>query len=76
MDMEEALLRAIQEEPGDETPWLALADWLDERGDPRAEVVRLQQILRRAAITPERGRGRRSDCANCWLRVSGPACRC
>jgi uncharacterized protein (TIGR02996 family) len=56
MDMEEVFLRAIREDPGDETPWLALADWLEERGDPRAELVRLQQILCRATITPERAR--------------------
>jgi uncharacterized protein (TIGR02996 family) len=56
MDMEEVFLLAIREDPNDETPWLALADWLEERGDPRAELVRLQQILRRAAVTPERAR--------------------
>jgi uncharacterized protein (TIGR02996 family) len=36
------LLAAIRAEPEDDTPRLVLADWLEERGDPRGEFVRLQ----------------------------------
>jgi uncharacterized protein (TIGR02996 family) len=56
--MEEAFLRALHVEPGDETTWLALADWLDEDGQSeRAELVRLVRRLRSLAMTrfaPER----------------------
>jgi uncharacterized protein (TIGR02996 family) len=40
---EDAFLQAIAEDPGGAAAtWLVLADWLEERGDPRAELVRLQ----------------------------------
>lgn len=38
---EAALISTIRENPGDPTPRLVYADWLDERGDPRAEYLRL-----------------------------------
>jgi uncharacterized protein (TIGR02996 family) len=39
----EALLRAVCENPDDDTPRLAFADWCDENGeDDRAEFIRLQ----------------------------------
>src|SRR5262245_36445812 len=35
---EDAFLQAIAEDPGGAAAtWLVLADWLEERGDPRAE---------------------------------------
>ena len=34
--IEESLLRAIVDEPADEGPRFAYADWLDERADPRS----------------------------------------
>src|SRR5262245_25117887 len=43
-----ALLKAIQADPDDELPRLALADWLDDNDDPqRAEFVRVQCELAR-----------------------------
>jgi uncharacterized protein (TIGR02996 family) len=47
MNMEEALLAAICEHPGEETTWLVLADWLEEQGDPRGELLRLTRSLLR-----------------------------
>jgi uncharacterized protein (TIGR02996 family) len=44
--MPEVLLQATHENPTDDTPWLVLADWLEEHGDPRGELVRLQLLLR------------------------------
>jgi uncharacterized protein (TIGR02996 family) len=39
---EEALLQAIREDPASAASvWLILADWLEEQGDPRFELVRL-----------------------------------
>jgi uncharacterized protein (TIGR02996 family) len=40
-DDEAALISTIREHPGDPTPRLVYADWLEERGDPRAEYLRL-----------------------------------
>jgi uncharacterized protein (TIGR02996 family) len=43
MTEREALLRAICENPDDDTPRLVFADWLDEHGEPeRAEFIRVQ----------------------------------
>ncbi len=36
------LLRAVLETPEDDFPRLMLAEWLDERGDPRGEFIRVQ----------------------------------
>jgi uncharacterized protein (TIGR02996 family) len=40
--MDDAFLGAILAEPDDDTPRLVYADWLEERGDPRGEFIRLQ----------------------------------
>jgi uncharacterized protein (TIGR02996 family) len=41
----EAFLQAIVENPDDDGPRLIFADWLEERGDPRAEFIRVQCAL-------------------------------
>jgi uncharacterized protein (TIGR02996 family) len=61
---EELLRRAVAEQPEDDTPRLALADWLDEQGDEvslaRAEFIRLQIMLYRAGdATPDMPDARR-----------------
>jgi uncharacterized protein (TIGR02996 family) len=43
--MEAFLLQAIQANPADELARQALADWLEERGDPRGELLRLSLAL-------------------------------
>ena len=49
----EALLRAVLEEPADDLPRLALADWFDERGEAdRAEFIRCQLELARIRHRP------------------------
>ncbi|VTT96402.1 Uncharacterized protein OS=Cystobacter violaceus Cb vi76 GN=Q664_31220 PE=4 SV=1 [Gemmataceae bacterium] len=45
MSDEAAFLKAIRENPRDDTVRLAYADWLDERDDPRAEYIRLRHQL-------------------------------
>src|SRR5262249_13693537 len=51
MSDDEALVRAIAEQPEEDTPRLALADWLDEQGGEanvaRAEFIRIQVELAR-----------------------------
>lgn len=42
MSEEHAFLSAIMANPDDHTTKLVYADWLDERDDPRAEVLRLK----------------------------------
>jgi uncharacterized protein (TIGR02996 family) len=44
MDLEEAFLADMVAHPHDATPWLVFADWLEERGDPRGELVRLLRL--------------------------------
>jgi uncharacterized protein (TIGR02996 family) len=44
MDLEHAFLQDIVAHPHDPTPWLVFADWLEERGDPRGELVRLLRL--------------------------------
>jgi uncharacterized protein (TIGR02996 family) len=44
MTHDEAFLQAIFEDLSDETPWLVYADWLEERGDPRAELYRHRRL--------------------------------
>jgi uncharacterized protein (TIGR02996 family) len=45
MTHDEAFLQAILDEPDDDTPRLIYADWLEERGDPRGEFIRLQCLI-------------------------------
>jgi uncharacterized protein (TIGR02996 family) len=47
-------LQAIRKRPADLAPRLVYADWLDERGDPRAEYLRVQcQAMQSAARLAE-----------------------
>lgn len=41
-----AFIRAMLDVPEDRNTWLVYADWLDDRGDPRAEFLRLMVRLR------------------------------
>src|SRR6266550_3426966 len=43
----EGFFRAITEDSEDDAPRLVFADWLDEQGDPRGELMRLQVHLAR-----------------------------
>jgi uncharacterized protein (TIGR02996 family) len=45
---------AILAEPGDDVPRLIYADWLEERGDPRAEFIRVQVEMATLARPLER----------------------
>jgi uncharacterized protein (TIGR02996 family) len=54
VDLELALLQAVHDNPLDDTSCLVLADWLEEQGDARAELVRLGQALRGPLDEPKR----------------------
>ena len=49
MTHDEAFLQAIIANPVDDAPRLIYADWLEERGDPRGEFIRVQCDLARMA---------------------------
>jgi uncharacterized protein (TIGR02996 family) len=53
MDLAQSFLDSIRESPDDPSLWLILADWLEDRADPRAELVRLTQSLRAEPDHPE-----------------------
>jgi uncharacterized protein (TIGR02996 family) len=53
MSREESFLQALHDNPADEATWLILADWLEEQGDPRGELLRLVCTLIRPGC-PER----------------------
>jgi uncharacterized protein (TIGR02996 family) len=55
MTHDDAFLLAILEDPDDDTPRLVYADWLEERGNPRGEFIRIQCQL---ANLPENDRKR------------------
>lgn len=49
MSTRDALLHAILTNPADFMPRLVYADWLEEQGDPQAELFRLQYALTQSA---------------------------
>jgi uncharacterized protein (TIGR02996 family) len=51
MNEEQAFLQEIEKNPNDDTSRLVYADWLDERGDPRAAYLRAEVTL--AAVDPK-----------------------
>lgn len=56
MTEREMLLRAVCENPDDDTPRLVFADWLDENGEPeRAEFIRTQVSSERIGLSSEEG---------------------
>jgi sulfatase modifying factor 1 len=59
MQDEAAFLQAMQENPEDTALRLVFADWLEERGDPRGELVRLLHTLTQAVKV--RGRKKLED---------------
>ncbi len=56
MQDEAAFLQAIQERPEDASLRLVFADWLEERGDPRGELIRLLHTLTQSIDVPERSK--------------------
>lgn len=78
MTDEAAFLAAVAERPGDPTPRLVYADWLDDRGDPRAELVRIEEEMRTLpadadrywSLKPRRNE-LRAACSADWLAALG-----
>lgn len=78
MTAEAAFLAAVADRPGDPTPRLVYADWLDDRGDPRAELVRIEEEMRTLpahadrywSLKPRRNE-LRAGCSPDWLAALG-----
>jgi uncharacterized protein (TIGR02996 family) len=51
---EKAFLLGMLEQPDDPVPRLVFADWLEERGDPRGELLRLTHALTQTIDCPDR----------------------
>jgi uncharacterized protein (TIGR02996 family) len=71
MNQEDAFLQAIREEPEDDAVRLIFADWLEERGNPRGEFIRIQCALAGMAEDDER-RGGLEERAEKLLRQHEP----
>jgi uncharacterized protein (TIGR02996 family) len=54
MAQEQAFLQAMLEDPRDLALRLIFADWLEERSDPRGELLRLSHLLTQATDQPNR----------------------
>jgi uncharacterized protein (TIGR02996 family) len=54
MTDEDAFLRAIQTYPNDRTLRLAYANWLEERGDKRGELIRILEQIRTLPMSSDR----------------------
>src|SRR5262245_8060837 len=54
MHDEAAFLRALQQHPEDTALRLVFADWLEERGDSRGELIRLLHALTQSVVVQER----------------------
>ena len=55
MTDDQALLNSLLANPADDARWLVYADWLDDRGDPRGEYLRLVHAVS-TSPDPERRR--------------------
>lgn len=53
---EAELIAAIEVDPDDPAPRIVYADWLEQRGDPRAELVQLDERMWQTPIDPMRVR--------------------
>src|SRR5690349_9754543 len=65
-----AFLTAIAEDPADPAPRLVFADWLEEHGDPRADLVRLGWEAVRVPF-PQPGWKETLDPLEAWWRRYG-----
>jgi len=51
---DDEFLRAIEQQPGERTVRLVYADWLDERDDPRGELIRIEEEMRQVPVFADR----------------------
>ncbi|HEX3148373.1 MAG TPA: TIGR02996 domain-containing protein [Gemmataceae bacterium] len=68
---EAAFLRAAFAAPEDAAPRLIYADWLEERGDPRAELIRMADRLRN--LRPEAAKWERASFRDRLAQLHSPS---
>jgi uncharacterized protein (TIGR02996 family) len=75
---EQAFLAALRETPADRTARLVYADWLADRGDPRHELIRACEEMRRLPVSSDRywqlkaiRNELRQGCTEQWLALTG-----
>jgi uncharacterized protein (TIGR02996 family) len=73
-----AFLSSIRAAPHDGTTRLVYADWLEERGDPRGELVRVEEEMRKLPVFSDefwqlkrRRNELRASAATDWLGALG-----
>ena len=71
---EPALLRALEAAPHDDLTRSAYADWLEERGDARAEFLRLQLALKTIPSGPRTTPRPRTASASCGVAALPTGC--
>jgi uncharacterized protein (TIGR02996 family) len=70
---DEAFIRAIVDSPGDDTPRLVYADWLDDRDDPRGPYLRAEHEWARSGKKERALRALAATLDPVWVaRVSRP----
>jgi uncharacterized protein (TIGR02996 family) len=67
------LLRRLSANPEDREAWLAFADWLQQAGDPRGELIALDDALDREPKTKSARRGELEAARTELLAAQGPA---
>jgi uncharacterized protein (TIGR02996 family) len=81
MTTEEAFIRGIRERPDDDLTWSVYADWLEERGDPLGDLIRVEgQLEKLPATDPRRSdleqRRRALEDATSFLECQRRLARC
>jgi uncharacterized protein (TIGR02996 family) len=56
MHDDQGFLQAMQDDPADTSVRLIFADWLEERDDPRGELIRLLHTLTQSVEVPDRSK--------------------
>ena len=73
MSEDEAFIRAIVDSPGDDTPRLVYADWLDDRSDPRGPYLRAEREWASSGRKEKALRAQAAPLDPVWVaRVSRP----
>ena len=65
MGLDDGFLQAIAADPADEVTRLVYADWLEDRGDPRGEFIRIEIALDRSSPGDDRSNALVRGRGNC-----------
>jgi uncharacterized protein (TIGR02996 family) len=78
MNADTPFLETIKANPSDVATRLVYADWLEERGDPRGELIRIEEEMRPLPVFSDRfwelkprRHELREQIASSWLQILG-----